>query len=69
MTQPVGRTILRLFRDGPIAITRRYADGSNLRRKGLVRSERLLGDYWRWRHELTPAGRAERERVMEAARG
>lgn len=60
----------RLFASGPVAETDRYGDPSvaRLRRKGLVTSQRA-GNYWRWKHELTPAGIAERERILEVARG
>lgn len=61
----------KLFAASPVAETDHYSrDGVTLlRRKGLIRSERAVGNYWRWRHELTSAGMAERARMTETARG
>lgn len=71
MTARSDTALRRLFAAGPIAETDRYGDRFviPLRRKGLVTSERALGNYWRWKHELTPAGIVERARLLEAIDG
>ena len=66
MSMVTDAALRKLFDKAAVAETRSFA-GENLnrlRRKGYVRSTRAE-DYWHWRHELTPAGLAERNRVME----
>jgi hypothetical protein len=67
----VDKALRRHFAAGPVAETDAFrVDGINrLRRKGMVRSERVPGDYGRWKHELTPAGIAARDRILEVSHG
>lgn len=71
MSARIDAALVRLFAAAPVTETVHYAAGgiATLRRKGLVSSERAIGNYWKWRHALTPAGLAERARAMEAHRG